>query len=152
MPITPNSSNARRHFQEWVQAQVDARLQAAIEMLDRAGLEATREMRTGRKYTDRTGNLRSSTGYAVVLDGRIVRGGHFTAVTQTGAEGKKTGEALVHEAAHEIGRGCLALVLVAGMKYAYYVERMGLNVTDSGVQVARLEVDAMARALGFELM
>lgn len=151
MPITPNSSNARRHFQEWMRAKVDERMQAAIEMLDRAGLEATREMRTGRRYTDRTGNLRSSTGYAVVMDGRIVRGGHFTAVTPKGAEGKKTGEDLVREAAHEIGHGSLALVLVAGMKYAYYVERMGLNVTDSGVQVARQEVDAMARELGFEL-
>lgn len=134
-----------------MQRQYDAQVQSAIEMLDRAGLEAVREMRTGRRYKDQTGNLRSSTGYAVVHDGRIVRGGRFTSVSQTGEEGRKTGETLVNEAAHEIGRDKLALVLVAGMHYAYYVERMGLNVTDSGVQKAKEEVDAMAIALGFNL-
>ena len=51
----------------------------------------------------------------------------------------------------DIGHGTIALVLFAGMRYAYYVERMGLNVTDSGVALARRDVDAMAKALGFEI-
>lgn len=151
MSITPNSRNARSRFQEWMQRQADRRVAAAIGMLDTAGLDATREMRTGRRYTDRTGNLRSSTGYAVIYNGKIVRGGTPEAVSTTGREGAREGRKLVRGAVSDIGQGNIALVLFAGMRYAYYVERMGLNVTDSGVALARRDVDAMAKALGFEI-
>lgn len=147
MPIS--SRGPRGNFHDWMQEQADRRLRAAIEVMDRAGLNATREMRTARRYKDRSGNLRSSTGYAVILNGQIVRGGHFAAVSLTGHEGTETGRRLVEKAMREIGADKLALVLVAGMHYAYYVERMGLNVTDSGVALARREVRSMLAALGF---
>ena len=59
-------------------------------LLARAGEEFITLARSIRTYKDRTGNLRSSTGYAIFKDGRRVGSSVFNA--NVGEPGKKDGE------------------------------------------------------------
>lgn len=84
-------------------------------------------------YTVQTGNLVSSVGYAVVQDGQIVTMSSFQAVQGKpdkngvpegdGQEGSTTGKAYVKELAMRFPQG-YALILVAGMHYASYVQEL----------------------------
>jgi hypothetical protein len=77
-------------------------------------------------YTVQTGNLVSSTGYAIVHDGQIVAMSSFQAVPGQkgdGQEGSTTGKAYVKELAMRYTKG-YALILVAGMEYASYVQEL----------------------------
>lgn len=84
-------------------------------------------------YTVQTGNLVSSVGYAVVQDGQIVTMSSFQAVRGRpdkngiplgdGQEGSTTGKAYVKELAMRFPQG-YALILVAGMHYASYVQEL----------------------------
>lgn len=84
-------------------------------------------------YTVQTGNLVSSVGYAVVQDGQIVTMSSFQAVQGRpdkngiplgdGQEGSTTGKAYVKELAMRFPQG-YALILVAGMHYASYVQEL----------------------------
>lgn len=83
-------------------------------------------------YTDRTGNLRSSIGYAVVKDGQILRQDHQ--IAGQGSEGQKgvaNARMLVEVLAQEFSSGW-ALIGVAGMDYALAVESLdGYDVISS---------------------
>lgn len=72
-------------------------------------------------YTDRTGNLRSSVGYVILIDGKIYQG-RFTGT----AEGEADSIAL----ALAIGGKLPGIVLIcmAGMAYAAAVESKGYDV------------------------
>ena len=77
-------------------------------------------------YTVQTGNLVSSVGYAVVYDGQIVTMSSFNAISGPegdGQEGSTTGKAYVKELAMRFPQG-YALILVAGMHYASYVQEL----------------------------
>ena len=90
-------------------------------------------------YTVQTGNLVSSTGYAIVHDGQIVAMSSFQAVPGQkgdGQEGSTTGKAYVKELAMRYTKG-YALILVAGMEYASYVQELNhRDVLVSGSLVA----------------
>ena len=150
MPITKKSSN----IEKFVQNKVDNLIEDMIDIFDAEGLNAVREMRTRRRYTDRTNNLRSSTGYAVVFNGNVVRGGKIEPVTDgnpsggNGADGVQKGEAAINEIASESTTNSISLILVAGEYYAHYVERMGLNVMDSARRQASDGVESMMAQLG----
>lgn len=77
-------------------------------------------------YTTRTSNLVSSTGYAIVADGQIVSMSDFQSVggpDGDGLEGSAAGRAYVKELAMRFPQG-YALILVAGMHYASYVQEL----------------------------
>lgn len=71
-------------------------------------------------WIDRTGNLRSSIGYAVFEYGKQQMESAFEVVGE-GTEGGKASKAYIAELAREFSK-CYALVVVAGMSYAEYVE------------------------------
>lgn len=73
-------------------------------------------------YTVQTGNLTSSVGYAVTCDGQIVAMSDFPTVEQ-GNEGSEKGRSYVQELAAQFPQG-YALILVAGMHYASYVQEL----------------------------
>lgn len=96
---------------------------------------------TPRPYTDQTGNLRSSVGYVVAIDGRIASQSNFEKVKGSeaatdGKDGTKVGikfaKDLVRQHPHDI-----VLIVVAGMEYATYVANRGYDVLAS----AELEAD-----------
>lgn len=80
-------------------------------------------------YTDQTGNLRSSIGYIVVIDGKIVKCSPFE-VVRNGEQGTKKGKAYAERLAKEFPKG-FALIVVAGENYASYVQKNGYDVLAS---------------------
>lgn len=95
-----------------------------IERLSYAGELCVKEAREQGDYNDITGNLRSSIGYAVLYKGRRVAGGAFQQVngrSGDGSEGVSTGQKLLDKL-KSMFPDDIVLVVVAGMKYAYYVE------------------------------
>lgn len=105
-----------------------------IEWLQYIGEQCVNEARLSGSYTDRTGNLRSSIGYAIVEDGRIITVTGFQQV-KTGTDGESKGSSYIQELAALNNKG-LVLIVVAGMKYAYFVQDKGYNVLDSAESLA----------------
>jgi hypothetical protein len=91
-------------------------------------------------YTDRTGNLRSSVGYVIVKDGRIVSSGGFDPAAASGEKGAKEGRAFAEQLAKRYTKGYV-LIVVAGMYYGTYVEKREYNV----VTFTKIEAEKMAK-------
>jgi hypothetical protein len=133
MPITSN--NGGSGFNRFLNTEADRVKFKAFQRLNLIGLKCVEEARRNRGYTDRTGNLRSSTGYAIIDQGKVVTISSFEPVSQTAGEGAKSGKGLIDQVASKNQSGLL-LVVVAGMEYAVYVEALGKNVLDSAVTLA----------------
>lgn len=73
-------------------------------------------------WRDRTGNLRSSIGFAYYAEGRKLIESAFEAVSVTGQDGSQKGKDLVDELAKTLAKNYATLVVVAAMEYAEYVE------------------------------
>ena len=101
---------------------------------------AINEARSNGSYRDVTGNLRSSVGYAIIIDGRIMEQ-NFTG----GNEGVSKGKSLARELASKQPE--IALVVVAGMKYASQVESRGKNVLTTAEQLAKIMVPNLLKQL-----
>ena len=71
-------------------------------------------------WKDRTGNLRSSIGFAFYQEGEKIVESAFMQVG-AGSAGSRKGKSFVDELAKELS-SAYALVIVAGMDYAEYVE------------------------------
>ena len=101
-------------------------------------------------WYDRSGNLRSSIGYAIIHNGKILEYSDFTQVRQ-GNEGVRKGKALIEELSKKFANG-YALVVVAGMNYAEFVEAMeNKNVLASAELFARKELPGMMSKLKKQL-
>ncbi len=102
-------------------------------------------------YNDITGNLRNSIGYVLVKNGSILCK-NFEAKVESkvvsGAIGKGIleGEALASLLASKVDKG-YALIVVAGMHYAYYVETLGKDVLDSAERFAETQVPKLLQML-----
>lgn len=103
--------------------------------------------RSTNSYKDQTGNLRSSIGYVMVKDGRIVEESSFN-VVNAGATGAKEGRDFAEQLARNFNTG-YALIFVAGMNYAYYVSAKGYDVLDSAELLAKQVVPQILKRLGF---
>lgn len=87
--------------------------QCVIKVRDRSGEDS---------WFDQTGNLRSSVGYAVYERGKKEIESVFKVVSQ-GNEGSSEGRKMIDELASQYSN-TYALVVVAAMNYAEYVEAM----------------------------
>lgn len=93
-------------------------------------------------WFDQSGNLRSSIGYVIVANGRIVQYSDFNQVKQ-GFDGVKEGKELAEELARKYSSG-YALIVVAGMNYAELVEAMDNKVVLASAELfARQEITNM---------
>lgn len=98
---------------------------AIIELLRRTGEEFVKVARLSGEYIDHTGNLRSSIGYVIVKDGKII-GQDFRTSDKEGTDkqtGKREAEQLAIDLCLTYSTG-FVLIGMAGMKYAVYVEAM----------------------------
>lgn len=90
-------------------------------------------------WFDQTGNLRSSIGYAIYGEGRKLIESAFN-VVKKGSDGTDQGKKMVDELASKYSE-TFALVVVAGMEYADFVEAMnGKDVLASTELWAKAEV------------
>ena len=125
---------------------------------------AVRVVNTARRrgsYIDQTGNLRSSIGAVIVVDGHISWRSNFD-VAQHSRRGKTSdssrspitatkpggyeGRRFAAELARKYSRG-VALIVVAGMDYAVHVANRGRDVLDSATLEAKQLVPQMLAKL-----
>lgn len=107
-----------RRVQETLQEQVIIQLQ----YLGQECVSRIRRRGQSESWIDRTGNLRSSIGSAVYEDGRKKLATAFESVLD-GQEGAEAGKRMIDALAKEYSQ-TYAMVVVAGMDYASYVENM----------------------------
>lgn len=94
-------------------------------------------------FQDQTGNLRSSIGYMVFVDGVALH--QMFEQVKEGSEGAKAGEALAQKVGSEQKGVCL--VVTAGMNYAMYLEAKGRDVITSAEHLAERELPRMLEKL-----
>lgn len=99
------------------------------------GEKCVNDARLQGSYKDRTGNLRGSTGYAVIDRGALVSRGGFQQVLD-GKDGPHNGRVYLDELVNKNELVGPTLIVVAGMKYAKYVHDRGYNVLDSAEMLA----------------
>lgn len=137
---------------EDVKKRIDAFLEEIqkkqIARLQELGEKCLIEARTNKGYMMQTGALISSTGYQVFVDGVAIHS-RFDAASgaesEAAAKGIKAGETI----AQQVGKQTkgVALVVVAGMNYAAYVEARGYNVLSSAKNLAERELPRMLEKL-----
>lgn len=116
--------------------------------LTRLGEECVARIRTRsnhESWIDRTGNLRSSIGYAIFDYGQEVISSAFDAVAAPegdGRSGSARGQEYIRELANRYS-DTYALVVVAGMDYAEYVEAIESKDVLASTEVwAKQKVDS----------
>lgn len=112
---------------------------------ERCVIEA-RDRSPEESWFDQTGNLRSSVGYVIAHNGKIVQYSGFQQV-KNGSEGSKTGKEFATELIKKYSIG-YALIVVAGMNYAEYVEAMDNKVVLASAELfAHKELPSMMQKL-----
>lgn len=126
-----------------------------LEELDKLGYDANgyiRDRTAEESWMDQSGNLRSSIGYIVVRDGEICKSGGFNRVDgpkrgESSSDGSKEGRSYAERLASSYPTG-YALIVVAGMEYAAYVEaKANKDVLAGGEIFLKKEVRKLVRRL-----
>nr|DAZ26239.1 MAG TPA: hypothetical protein [Caudoviricetes sp.] len=141
--VTPNSE-----INSYIERKLDIWMQIIINNFSYIGEQVLNAARSTNSYKDQTGNLRSSLGYVVVVDGRVADISS-SAVVKNGHEGSKTGADYARELARKFPKG-IVLIVCAGMNYAAYVSAKGYDVIDSAELLAERLVPQMLRKLGLK--
>ena len=142
MAIKPNftKDDVRKRFDAFLN-EIEKK---QIARLQRLGEMCLVEARTNKGYMMQTGALLSSTGYEVFVDGVAIHS-QFDAASGAESNAAETGIKSGQSIAESIGKGTkgVALVVVAGMNYAAYVEAKGYNVLSSAEHLAERELPRM---------
>jgi hypothetical protein len=128
---------------------------AIVARLTELGERCVAEARSLNTYRDQSGNLRSSIGYVVVRNGSVVRMSGFEQVQpwagfegDVSSQGAEQGRALASSLANSLRYSSgYALIVVAGMSYAAYVEAKGYDVLDSAEKLAERELPRMLQRI-----
>lgn len=107
---------------------IEDAINEAVYTLSYIGEQVVNAAKTSRKYLDQTGNLNSSIGYVISVNGELAIKGKFE-VVKDGEQGAKGGEQMAEALAK--AKGGISLIVVAGMDYAQFVSAKGLDVLDS---------------------
>ena len=146
MAIKPNftKDDVRKRFDAFLN-EIEKK---QIARLQRLGEMCLVEARTNKGYMMQTGALLSSTGYKVFVDGVAIHS-QFDAASGAESNAAETGIKSGQSIAESIGKGTkgIALVVVAGMNYAAYVEAKGYNVLSSAEHLAERELPRMLEKL-----
>lgn len=149
MPIT--QLTPKQEIEAYVDEQVSRLRQVLLRNLADIGEQCLNAARQTYSYKDQTGNLRSSIGYVIVEDGRVVQASDFSPSDKgtDKATGQATGKAYANELAARFPSG-LTLLIVAGMNYAAYVSAKGYDVLDSSELKADLLTEKLLKQVGFK--
>lgn len=131
-----------------IEAEVERLKTALVYNLCAIGEQVLNAARLTNSYKDQTGNLRSSIGYVVSVDGEIVQMSSFDVVKE-GGDGAKGGKAYALQLVKDFPQG-IVLIVVAGMNYASYVSAKGYDVLESSELLADRLVPQMLGQLGFK--
>jgi hypothetical protein len=124
-----------------IAAHMQAKEKKIVKTLCYVGTQCVNIARMHGTYRDQTGNLRSSTGYVVAVNGIIVDESNFELVNGA-TEGRTTGKEYLRQILSENGSG-IVLIVVAGMNYAKHVASRGYDVLDNAERTAEILVPYM---------
>ena len=138
--MTPNFAMAdvQKRFGAFLD-QIERRQIECLQELGEMCVTHARSVPKEQGFEDQTGNLRSSIGYMVFVDGVAVHS--FYDQVKEGATGTKAGEELATKVGEETKGVCL--VVTAGMNYAIYLEAKGRDVLTSAEHLAERELPRM---------
>ena len=145
MPIKRLTPTAE--IDRYITGRVEAIKKALVYNLCAVGEQVLNAARLTNSYKDQTGNLRSSIGYVVAVDGEIVQMSSFDTVKE-GREGSRGGKEYAMQLVRDFPHG-IVLIVVAGMNYASYVSAKGYDVLDSSELLADKLIPQMLQQLGF---
>jgi len=130
MNIKVTRKTSPSQLQQQVEQEVYRFMQILKIELDAIGLEAVTKMRqkspSDGGFNDQTGNLRSSIGYIIIHNGQQLA--KSFEIKLQGSEGLTAGEKYANDIAKQYKKGW-AIIFVAGMEYASWVEARGRDVT-----------------------
>ena len=135
------------------QQEIDAYMEESIKRIEYAlvrtlqyvGERCLIAARKSKSYRDITGNLRSSVGYVISVDGHVVNSSDFDTVKQ-GNEGSMEGYQYACSLVSQFPQG-ICLIVVAGKNYAQHVTAKGKDVLDSAELLAEQLVPKMLSKL-----
>lgn len=130
-------------------AEAKAKLRVIANVLCYVGEQCITEARNGGTYEDQTGNLRSSIGYAVLMNGQVIQSDSVDKI-KNGDEGVSEGLQYLQERIRKAGKKGVCLIVTAGMNYAEYVEAKGYVVLSSAELKAPVLVKQLLTSLGFK--
>ncbi|GIZ15500.1 hypothetical protein [Capnocytophaga catalasegens] len=139
--ITPKSQ-----IDKHLESEIKKREQKLIRVLNYIGMTCISEARNSGDYIDRTGNLRSSIGYAILNNGKIEKISSFQTIKK-GTKGKEKGNEIIKNISSDFNYGII-LIVVAGMNYAAYLETKR-NVLSSSELYAKQQAQIILTRLGF---
>lgn len=148
MGIQLNSSFS---FEAWSNAAKENAKNAIVSVLTDVGLQCITEARSNGNYVDQTGNLRSSIGFCIVEDGKVVNS-VFADQMNDGRPRNPEGIANSRQTLASVAStqtSGICLVVAAGMHYAIYVEGRGKNVLTSAELLAERVIPDTLQQLGF---
>lgn len=124
-------------IEAYIQQQAANGKKAIIKTFQFAGETFVRNARLNGSYQDITGNLRSSIGYIILVDGKQIDENFQEAENGTDKEtGIQIGVEFAKETALSFPKG-IVLICVAGMSYAAAVEAKGKEViTGSSLELS----------------
>lgn len=139
--VTPTSE-----INEFIERKLQTWTKLLVRNFSIVGERVLNAARSTDSYKDKTGNLRSSLGYVVVVDGKVATQSSFE-VVKNGQEGAISGREYARKLAKKYPHG-IVLIACAGMNYAAYVSAKGYDVEDSAELLADRLVPQMLHELG----
>lgn len=143
MPIKQLTTDAE--ISRFIDEKIKRIEKAIVYNLSYVGEQVLNKARSTNSYKDQTGNLRSSIGFVVAIDGKIKKTSDFE-IVKNGADGTKSGKAYATELVKNYPHG-ICLIVVAGVDYAVHVSNRGYDVLDSSELLAERLVPQMLAQL-----
>lgn len=129
-------------------AGVQARIRVIVNVLCDVGEQCIIEARNNGDYEDQTGNLRSSIGYAVLMNGQVIQSDHVEKI-KNGDEGVSEGIKYLQSRIKKASKKGVRLIVTAGMNYAEYVETKKVVLSSAELKAPVL-VKQLLIQLGFK--
>ena len=124
------------------------KLRVVADVLCNVGEQCIIEARNNGDYEDQTGNLRSSIGYAVLMNGQVIQSDHVDKI-KDGDEGVSEGLAFLQKRIKKASKKGVCLIVTAGMNYADYVETEKVVLSSAELK-APILVKQLLTSLGFK--
>ncbi|WP_353166688.1 hypothetical protein [Empedobacter brevis] len=140
MGIKPNFSTS--DLDKLNQFIVDDTLQKCIKAYLYLGENVVSHAKQSVGFMDQTGNLRSSIGYILFVNGLVYREFY-----EGKAVGTSEGKQFARELASKARKAPIVLVFTAGMNYAYSVESRGYNVLAASENYAKQVADLIIKQM-----
>ncbi len=145
------AATSDREIARWLDDFIDETMMETAAIASKIGEDALTIAREEHIYKAQSGNLQSSCGFTVTINGMPLTQTDFSPApgknNPDGATGSKAGKAYMEECLQQKLDKGVSLIMVAGMDYAGYVEDWGGDVLKSAEAHIRQEFDKLCRGV-----